>query len=247
MEIKFSKPNPSKLASEGLACVDMHFHTMYSDGAAKIKEILKKLDKDKIGVAITDHNAIGGAISIMEKKKDQFVIPGIEVKVKGSVDILFYFHDKNELTEFYNKEIKNHTKMPWVFSEVQRSMEEMADISRGYNCLASLAHPEKNPHDIALSGYKRFPAIEVMNGGISHDKNVKASSFADKLKKAATAGSDGHSIYELGNVVTVSDDKEDFLESIMKRKNKLIGTELSFGTGERVALHIKNRITNLWT
>ena len=40
--------------------VDMHIHTIYSDGDKTIEEVLKKCEEKKLEyISITDHNSVG--------------------------------------------------------------------------------------------------------------------------------------------------------------------------------------------
>ena len=41
---------------------DMHFHTKFSDGSADIDTVAKLCKKNKVGIAITDHNEIRGSV-----------------------------------------------------------------------------------------------------------------------------------------------------------------------------------------
>ena len=61
--IQFKKPNLPELIRQ-YTVVDLHFHTHYSDGNNSIEEIAKQAGKLGIGVAITDHNEIKGAVEI---------------------------------------------------------------------------------------------------------------------------------------------------------------------------------------
>ena len=55
--------------------VDMHIHTEYSsDCFMSVKEIIKYAKKLNIGVAITDHNEIEGAIRAYEYAKNLNVL-----------------------------------------------------------------------------------------------------------------------------------------------------------------------------
>ncbi len=57
--------------------------------------------------------------------------------------------------------------------------------------------------------------------------NVKAGKLAEKFTKARTAGTDGHLLGDLGNVVTVgpSDDVEGFLGDVVERRTVAMGRE----------------------
>ena len=91
----------------------------------------------------------------------------------------------------------------------------------------------------------------MVNSGVTRDKNIEALNFASKYNRAITGGSDGHSIYELGKALTFSKSNsiDEFLDNIRKKKNYVVGQELSNGKIERLYLHIKNRINNFikWT
>src|SRR3989339_181513 len=85
--------------------VDMHFHTEYSmDGVSKIEAVLEKCRKDGIGVAITDHNEIKGAIRAVKESKGQFIIPGIEMTCHVGNHLIVYFENIKQLQLFYDKE-----------------------------------------------------------------------------------------------------------------------------------------------
>ena len=46
----------------GKMFIDTHIHTKYSDGTGSIQDILKNAKKRGIGLAITDHNVVKGAV-----------------------------------------------------------------------------------------------------------------------------------------------------------------------------------------
>jgi predicted metal-dependent phosphoesterase TrpH len=58
--------------------------------------------------------------------------------------------------------------------------------------------------------------------------NKKTLKWAVKVKKGFTAGSDAHVLTELGSGLTASraDNVEDFLNSIKKKRNFIIGREI---------------------
>lgn len=84
--------------------IDMHVHTIYSDGEKSPKEILEMCHKQNIKIiSITDHNNIEGVkIAIQTNPyKDMVVIPGIEFSasssmVAGQVHILGYNMNLND-------------------------------------------------------------------------------------------------------------------------------------------------------
>ena len=256
--ISFSVPNISSLKKQGYTCVDMHFHTVNSDGAATVDEILEKSRKLKIGFSITDHNEIKGCLDAIKKKKGtDFIIPGIEVKSKELVDILFYFYNLNDLKQFYTKEILPYRKKISVISRTTVPLKNLHNLSTKYNCVTSVAHPYGYSMRVGVKNLfkkheqilKKFDIIEALNGGNSRTKNEYAVEYIRKHKKGFTAGSDGHSIYALGNVVTCSKAKnvKEFLDNIKNKKNKIIGIEDKFGKFSTYGNYIKNKIKNLIT
>ena len=81
--------------------IDMHTHSIYSDGEYEIDELLKKAIKNNVGtIAITDHDTLTGIKTIDKKyKKDINIINGIELSAKvtkGRMHILGYDFDIND-------------------------------------------------------------------------------------------------------------------------------------------------------
>ncbi|MFC1731859.1 PHP domain-containing protein [candidate division KSB1 bacterium] len=247
--VHFTKPLLKQLNAEGYSCVDMHYHTQYSDTYTRIKNILKKCEKKEIGVAITDHNEIKGCIDA-EKKNKKFgalVIPGIEASCREGSHFLIYFYSLSELKEYNDKVIKkNLTRNPHLSS---LSFRDLLEKTEKYNCVISAAHPfnvlpwnlqkkvESGKMDISL--LKKIPAFEVINGLMVRKTNLKAVEWARECDKAITAGSDGHTLRMLGSAVTCAkaDDVDSFLKAILKHKNIVAGTETK--TGSRVISNMK--------
>ena len=75
--VLFDRPDLPQLKKDH-TIVDLHFHSHYSDGLNRIPKIAKRAKKLGIGIAITDHNEILGALE-MDAHDDVFSIPGIEI------------------------------------------------------------------------------------------------------------------------------------------------------------------------
>lgn len=218
--------------------VDMHFHTVHSDGAAKVSEVLAKIREKGIGVSITDHNEISGVIEAFDLKKDvDIIIPGIEVKSIEGIDILFYFPKIEELKRFFCKEILPNRTRFFLKTKTTLSINRLLILSERYGCLCSVAHPfgysmragKNDIYEKYRSALEKFGCIEILNGGTSRKNNERALSVLGK--RCFTAGSDGHSIFTLGDVVTCADAKDitGFLKAIKSRKNHVAGHEVRFG------------------
>ncbi len=234
--VDFKKPNIEELRKKKFTLVDMHFHSRYSDGMNRVKTILKKAKRLGIGISITDHNEIKGVIKASEEK-NIMVIPGIETTTHEGIHMLFYFFSFRDLEEFYKKHIEENKKKKNIY--LNMNINEIIDFAQKFNCVISAAHPFA-PHWVGLcksvhKGYVnektlgKVHAIEVITGSNLRKRNLMALDFAYKHNKAITGGSDGHSLKELGRILTYTKKKEDvndFLESILKHKNFVIGKEL---------------------
>lgn len=254
--IKFSIPKINSLNKQGYSCVDMHYHTPHSDGAANVDEILKKIRTLSIGIAITDHTEISGVLEAFKKKKpSDFLVPGIELRSVEDVDILFYFYNLDELKLFFEKEIKPYRKKIVVYYKLNLSLEQIYNLSRKYNCVACIPHPfgygaragNKKTFEKYINILKKFDVIEAINSGTSLKNNQKAVDVIKKNNKCFTGGSDGHSIYELGNVITYSKAKnvKQFLDNIKNKKNKVVGIANKHGKLTSYFNWIKNKLKTL--
>jgi PHP family Zn ribbon phosphoesterase len=256
--IRFEQPDYISLRKQGYLCVDMHFHSCHSDGAASIKQILEKIRTLGIGISITDHNEINGVVEAYKtKEKKDFIIPGIEVKTDELVDILFYFPELEELKKFYLKEVFPKKRRFLHSSKTTIKMAELIEISKRYECLISAAHPFgysvrgsiKEIFDNHKTDFDKIAVFEAINGGNRRKQNLKSLKYIENHSKGFTGGTDGHSIYPLGNIVTCSKSKDirGFLESIRKKENIVIGTESKLGKlGEYGRFGI-NKIKNIFS
>lgn len=241
MDVIFQHPKFRKLKKQGLTYVDMHYHTNYSmDTSTRVIFISKRAKMLGCGVAITDHNEIKGSIELAKKKKCM-VIPSIEITSSELLDIIPYFYNMNDLKEFYNKNIKHNIRpnIGFNFNRVTLKFEEILHKLRNYRCVINLPHPyapyPQNTDPFLLKENKRLlkyiDSLEVINGTLHRDRNLNAIKINKKLKKGYVGGSDGHTLFQLGEVVTITENTniEGFLDYIKKRQNIVMGEELNFG------------------
>ena len=76
-KILFERPNLDEL-TEQYAVFDLHFHSKYSDGKNPVSSIAKRARELGIGISLTDHNEIKGAVEL-DKYGEILNIPGIEI------------------------------------------------------------------------------------------------------------------------------------------------------------------------
>jgi predicted metal-dependent phosphoesterase TrpH len=235
-KIIFEKPDAKKLSKEGYMCIDMHLHSRFSDGTAKIPMIMKKAKQNSFGVAVTDHNEIKGsqeAFKLCSTKSP--VIPGIEVTCSNGRDFLLYFYKMDELSSFYKKYIKNYKRAD-PMSRTSIDMYDFLDVTSKVNCLVAAAHPfgiaYKNTYKIIRKDYsysylKKIDAMEILNGAFQRKHNMKAIVWNYNMNRGFIGGSDAHTLREVGGVLTCSraETIEEFLDNIKKKQNFVIGKE----------------------
>src|SRR3989344_2847961 len=159
MGIYREKPNFEELNRLGYKIADMHIHSNYSpDCGTKVEEIIKIAKRKNIGIAITDHNAIGG--SLEASKYDIFLIPGIEITCMEGCHILAYFESIKDLKEFYNKYIKDN-----LYNEMRTKLpvKKLIKISHKYNCILVGAHPFGGGKS-GIFKIKKSPSLKILEG-----------------------------------------------------------------------------------
>ncbi len=198
---------------------DLHSHTVYSkhwfwgtDALNSPKTMVKAARKKGLsGLAITDHQTVRG--SIVGKKyasgiKDFTVITGMEIHTLSG-DIVALGIKENV-----------PDNMP-----LDITIEKIHSLGG----IAVAAHPFASFLVRKCVGReaKKLDAIEVFNAGSCKKfQNMKALRLAEKLSKPKTAGSDAHSIMDVGRagIECNSAREDDIIEEIMKKEVKIFGS-----------------------
>lgn len=234
--ILFKQPDLKRLIDE-FTVVDMHMHTKHSDGINSAKQIAAKAKEMGIGVAITDHNEIKGAVEI-EKYNDLLTIPGIEATSREGTHLLVYFYEIEQLKEFF----KDHVK-PFMgndlMSPLSLEMEELIKRARKFKTVIIAPHPYAvtytgicNAHfsdDRLCQVLDKIDGVEVINSENVKKWNLKSAVLGFNLDKCITGGSDGHTLFHLGKVVSYAkceNTRKAFLDAVKKKQNKVIGKEI---------------------
>ena len=121
-KILFERPDLDELTKR-YSVVDLHFHSHYSDGYNAVDKIAKRARELGIGIAITDHNEIKGAVEL-ERYADILNIPGIEITSIEGTHLLIYFYEIKSLKRFYKKDLKPRMGHD-VMSSTSLEMEEI--------------------------------------------------------------------------------------------------------------------------
>jgi hypothetical protein len=235
--VQFEQPDLDKL-SRNFTVVDLHFHTNHSDGLNSVKAVAERARELGIGVAITDHNEIQGAVEIAAEK-NLLTIPGIEITSAEGTHLLVYFYSIAGLKKFYKNDLKPYMGHD-VMSSTELTMEEIIQRARKYNSLIVFPHPYCAMYT-GICNYQfsseqletllqMCDGIEVINSENLKKWNLKSALLGFNLAKALTGGSDGHTLYHMGRVVTYSEcipTRKAFLDTIKNRQTKVIGKEIS--------------------
>lgn len=138
--IIFGTPDIDEITEEGYSAVDMHVHTGHSDAAPSIRQILNWIRHKRCGIAITDHNAIGGVLEVEGCRDDLLVIPGIELDCAEGPHILLYFYSYRDLRDFYDRHIRDKRRGA-QYMTAYPAAGEILSAAEGYSCLKIAAHP----------------------------------------------------------------------------------------------------------
>jgi predicted metal-dependent phosphoesterase TrpH len=225
------------LLKRNYTVVDLHFHTAYTDGQNSIPEIVQRASQLGIGIAITDHNDIRGAIEI-NRYKDILSIPGIEITSREGTHVLVYFYEIKSLRQFYLSDLR-----PFLGSEIMSStslkVEEIIIRARNYNSIVIFPHPycaaftgvcnTNFSKDQQMHLFGMVDGVEAVNAENLKRWNLKSTVLGFNLNKAITGGSDGHSIEHMGRSVVYSDCKptrKNVLDAIKDKSCKVMGKEI---------------------
>jgi len=192
--------------------IDCHCHTVYSkhwfwgfDALNTPQEMIKIAIKRGLdGLAIVDHDNVKGSLAAKKIAKGYkfLIITGAEIKTKSG-DLIALGIKEN---------------VP-VFLSLEETIERIHDL--GGITIA--------PHPFGRYVFRRCigneavktDAIEVFNSTLTIPANNRALKLAEKFKTGESAGSDSHSMKEVGNAGIFCD--SDPIESIIKNRVKIFG------------------------
>jgi predicted metal-dependent phosphoesterase TrpH/glycosyltransferase involved in cell wall biosynthesis len=176
------------LADRDWIVVDLHMHTDWShDCSTPTEDLLDHAERIGLGaIAITDHNAFGGALEAIElaRARELVVIPGEEVKTDGQGEVIGLF----------------------LGEEISRGMSFAATIEaiRDQGGLVYLPHPFDRLHAIPDPAtlhrhLAEIDVLEVFNARLLRESfNDEALRFAQKYRLLQGAGSDAHVLQGVG-------------------------------------------------
>jgi predicted metal-dependent phosphoesterase TrpH len=180
--------------------VDLHSHTIYSkDCLTRTANLIatahaRGLDK----IAVTEHNRLDGAL-VAKALAPDLVIIGEEIMTTHG-EIIGYF----------------------MREEVPRGLtpEETIRRLRAQDAVITIPHPLDSVRrsamrrDAVLAVIDQVDALEVLNARcVRQQDNVDAAELARQHHKLVTAGSDAHTLFEIGRCYVEMPPFEDNAES----------------------------------
>jgi predicted metal-dependent phosphoesterase TrpH len=195
--------------------VDLHSHTIYSkDCLTRTADLIAKaravgLDK----IAITEHNRLDGALAAKKLAPD-LVIVGEEIKTTHGEIIGYFMHE-----------------------EVPRGLSPQETIRRlrDQGAVISIPHPLDSLRrsamglEAVLSVIDEVDALEILNARcVRPQDNEAAATLARQHNKLITAGSDAHTLFEVGRCYVemppFGDNAQEFLAALTQART---GGEIS--------------------
>ncbi len=166
--------------------VDLHTHTRFSGDSLTEPEALvaaaRRAGLDR--VAVTDHNTTAGAL-IAHRLAPDLVIVGEEIATSGGGELIAYY-------------VRDALPAGLPLDEILRRL-------RAQGAVISIPHPFDRWRGSALGAaltrqiVDRVDALEVFNARcLWMSDNSRAAALARECGKGVTAGSDGHTVRELG-------------------------------------------------
>lgn len=163
--------------------VDLHIHSKYSgDSRMAPADILKTAEEVGLdGVAITDHDTVKGGLEASKIDSDIEVIAGAEIRTDRGEIIGYFLSEEIREKEFF----------------------AVTDAIKAQGGVVCIPHPfdifriyRMKPRDDIL---KVVDCIEVLNSRcVVGAFNEKARKLAEKRGLGMTAGSDAHTVSEIG-------------------------------------------------
>jgi len=194
---------------------DLHIHTEYSmDCTMSLEAIIARCLEVGINcLGVADHNTLAGSLKMKEIAPFR-IVPGEEILTSEGEVIGF----------FLDREIPS-----------KLSMKETISLIKAQGGLVCVPHPYDR---LRYSAFKDqvfdeiMPYVDIIEGfnarSLSKRNSIKAMALAHKYGKPASAGSDAHTLPEIGNAYVEMPDfnnKDEFLNALLE--GKIFGSQTS--------------------
>jgi predicted metal-dependent phosphoesterase TrpH len=191
---------------------DLHIHTQYSmDCQTPLEKIIKRCQELGIScIAIADHGTTEGAL-----KMQQLAPPSLKIIVAEEI-----LTTQGEIMGMFLKETIPSGKGITPEEAVKRIREQdgLVNIPHPFETIRGSALKDKVIDEIA----KDIDLMEVLNSRSPFPANSnKARAFAEKHGIPGSAGSDAHTVNEIGNAyieIPEFNGKDEFLKALAQGK-----------------------------
>lgn len=204
-----SKDKKMSLNKLNIKSIDLHSHSIFSDGRANLYQIEEKSLKENFSVVLTDHNEIRGSLKLFERGRI-ITLPALEAGTKEGLEFLIYFNSAEDIESFYKRAIEPYKRERFMV-QIDVPTSTLLNIAKDYNCFISMAHPfgfrrkSINYHssniELIKLIYDHIDAVETFNGNLSNANNNMSKQLHQSVPALkSTVGSDAHDLASLGQV-----------------------------------------------
>jgi len=169
--------------------LDLHVHTVYSDGRGTIKEILNVAElKGLDGLAITDHDTLDGYFEAKSYNSRLLILPGYEIQ-----------------TDIGHILVIGLEMLPPERGFMR--YEDLIEWARRNGGFTILAHPAVGSVRLDRLMHRKPDAVEVLNASYPFSRYFlkKGLRVASMLSVPAVGGSDAHYPQCVGDAYTILD------------------------------------------
>jgi predicted metal-dependent phosphoesterase TrpH len=176
------------LADRDWIVADLHMHTSHShDCSIDPAELVEHAEDEGLGaIAVTDHNALSGALETVELARGRalIVVPGEEVKTDRDGEVIGLF---------LHEEIPRGMSFADTVAAI-REQEGVVYVPHPFDRMHAIPSPATLHHNLP-----EIDVLEVYNARLLFDTyNDEALRFARKYGLLAGAGSDAHVLQGVG-------------------------------------------------
>lgn len=210
--------------------LDLHNHTRYSPDSRVVPADLVALAQriGLSGIAITDHNSVGGIRQAEEAARGGFlVIPGVEVSTRSG-----------------------HVLGYGVRDVIPRDLSVAETVERivAAGGVSVAAHPYRFWSGLGQAGVAEapFPALETHNARTLRRGNDRARARANALKIGETGGSDSHYLNEVARAVTAIDMSALRVDDVLQRLGQGKTTAQGMDRGPTATMQYVTKAVSEW-
>lgn len=205
--------------------LDLHLHTIDSDGNITVQEIAHFLQNKNYLIAVADHNEISGCKKLLDLGIN--VVPAIELGCQDGFEMLVYFKNYDTAELFFNKEVAPF-RHPTRMARTTRDIFTYLELLKDYDVHLSIPHISgvaqknflKNKKDI-FKIVRKSDSIETHNHALPKKNNHIAKNVKRIYNKNETWGSDAHTMGEIRDYFSYLHKRKTLMNSILNNIGKI--------------------------